>query len=105
VIPVPALPVIASLHATKYTRRVFFVSAAALTVAGSTIDHAAAQRTTAASAVAPSQPRVTAVDVLVCSGGPSGMAAAVIAARSGAKVLWVERYGQLGGMCRHGSFP
>lgn len=39
-----------------------------------------------------------AVDVLVCGGGPSGMAAAVNAARQGVKVLLVERYGRLGGM-------
>lgn len=38
------------------------------------------------------------VDVLICGGGPSGMAAAVNAARQGAKVLLVERYGRLGGM-------
>jgi len=37
-------------------------------------------------------------DVLVCGGGPSGMAAAVNAARQGVKVLLVERYGRLGGM-------
>lgn len=37
-------------------------------------------------------------EVLVCGGGPSGTAAAVNAARAGAKVLLVERYGRLGGM-------
>lgn len=37
-------------------------------------------------------------DVLVCGGGPSGMAAATLAARAGAQVLLVERYGRLGGM-------
>jgi hypothetical protein len=37
-------------------------------------------------------------DVLVCGGGPSGMAAAVMAARQGARVLLVERYGRMGGM-------
>lgn len=41
-------------------------------------------------------------DVLVCGGGPSGMAAAVLAARQGCKVLLVERYGRLGGMAVHG---
>lgn len=39
-----------------------------------------------------------AVDVLVCGGGPAGIAAALMAARSGAKTLLVERYGRLGGM-------
>lgn len=39
-----------------------------------------------------------AVDVLVCGGGPAGIAAALMAARQGAKTLIVERYGRLGGM-------
>lgn len=37
-------------------------------------------------------------EVLVCGGGPAGMAAATVAARQGRKVLLVERYGRLGGM-------
>lgn len=37
------------------------------------------------------------VDVLVAGGGPSGVAAAISAARLGAKTLIVERYGRLGG--------
>ena len=37
-------------------------------------------------------------DVVVIGGGPSGIAAAASAARHGAKVLLVERYGFLGGM-------
>jgi hypothetical protein len=37
------------------------------------------------------------VDVLVCGGGVSGIAAAVAAARSGARTLVVERAGYLGG--------
>lgn len=37
-------------------------------------------------------------DVVVIGGGPSGLAASVSAARHGAKVLLVERYGFLGGM-------
>lgn len=37
-------------------------------------------------------------DVLVCGGGPAGAMAAVAAARAGARVGLVERYGFLGGM-------
>ena len=43
-------------------------------------------------------PVVADVDVLVAGGGPAGIAAAVCAAREGAKTLLVERYGYLGGM-------
>jgi len=50
--------------------------------------------------VVPSQtvPVVHEVDVLVAGGGPAGIAAALAAAREGADVLLVERYGYLGGM-------
>ena len=37
-------------------------------------------------------------DVVVIGGGPAGLAASTSAARHGAKVLLVERYGFLGGM-------
>src|SRR3954454_18016818 len=37
-------------------------------------------------------------DVVVVGGGPAGLAAASSAARNGADVLLVERYGFLGGM-------
>jgi FAD dependent oxidoreductase len=42
------------------------------------------------------------VDVLVCGGGSAGVAAAVSAARSGASVLLLERYGYLGGLATGG---
>jgi len=42
------------------------------------------------------------VDVLVCGGGSAGVAAAVCAARTGARVLLVERYGYLGGLATGG---
>jgi len=37
-------------------------------------------------------------DIVVLGGGPAGIAAAAAAARQGADVLLVERYGFLGGM-------
>jgi len=43
-------------------------------------------------------PIVADVDLLVCGGGIAGVAAAVSAARNGAKVMLVERYGFLGGL-------
>jgi len=42
------------------------------------------------------------VDVIVVGGGPGGTAAAVTAARNGARTLLVERYGHLGGMATGG---
>ncbi|HEU5317379.1 MAG TPA: FAD-dependent oxidoreductase [Chloroflexota bacterium] len=41
-------------------------------------------------------------DVLVVGGGPAGFAAAVAAAREGADVVLVERYGHLGGLATGG---
>lgn len=41
-------------------------------------------------------------DVLVCGGGPAGIAAATLAARQKASVLLLERYGRLGGMAVQG---
>lgn len=37
-------------------------------------------------------------DVVVCGGGPSGLIAAIAAARGGARTLLIERYGFVGGM-------
>src|SRR5439155_14925677 len=41
-------------------------------------------------------------DVVVVGGGPAGMAAAIAAARNGAKVALVERYNHLGGLASGG---
>ena len=41
-------------------------------------------------------------DVVVVGGGPAGFAAAIAAARTGAKVAIVERYGSLGGLFTNG---
>lgn len=42
-------------------------------------------------------PVVRDVDVIVVGGGPAGLAAAIAAARAGAKTVLVERFGYLGG--------
>jgi len=42
------------------------------------------------------------VDVVVVGGGPGGVAAAVSAARNGARTVLIERYGHLGGMATGG---
>src|SRR5579883_2246210 len=44
----------------------------------------------------------TEADVVVVGGGPAGTAAAVAAARMGADVLLIERYGHLGGLATGG---
>ncbi len=47
-------------------------------------------------------PVVAKADITVVGGGPGGICAAVMAARQGADVLLVERYGALGGMASFG---
>lgn len=47
-------------------------------------------------------PVVSETEVLVAGGGPGGLAAAVAAARAGARVTLVERYGHLGGLASGG---
>ena len=47
-------------------------------------------------------PVVVEADVLVEGGGPAGQAAAVAAARAGAEVTLLERYGYLGGLASGG---
>lgn len=47
-------------------------------------------------------PVIAETDVLVAGGGPGGIGAGVMAARSGASVLVAERYGCLGGMAVFG---
>jgi len=38
-------------------------------------------------------------DIIIAGGGPGGLGVAVMAARNGAKVILIERYGILGGEC------
>ena len=47
-------------------------------------------------------PVIAEVEVLVAGGGPGGLAAAVAAARAGARTMLVERYGHLGGLATGG---
>jgi FAD dependent oxidoreductase len=49
-----------------------------------------------------SAPLVASSDVVVVGGGPAGVTAAVAAARTGASVTLVERYGYLGGLASGG---
>ena len=44
-------------------------------------------------------PIITEVDLLVCGGGVAGVAAAVCAGKVGTRVMLLERYGFLGGLC------
>jgi hypothetical protein len=47
-------------------------------------------------------PVVKTADVIVVGGGPAGIGAAVLAAKSGCSTLLIERYGMLGGMASVG---
>jgi hypothetical protein len=47
-------------------------------------------------------PIVAEADVVICGGGPGGLPAAIAAARHGANVLLIERYGFLGGLATAG---
>ena len=47
-------------------------------------------------------PVVAEADVVVCGGGPGGFSAAIAAARHGARVILIERYGFMGGLATAG---
>lgn len=80
----------------KDSRRTFLKTAVAAVAGGVVL------RTHTTSAASSADGDLGAFDVVVCGGGPAGMAAATLAGRQGAKVLLVERYGRLGGMAVHG---
>lgn len=86
-----------SAHATR--RR--FVQASAITAVSASLVHAQAQ-----SAVPrPASRRVIETDVLVCGGGCAGSAAALAAARAGAKTLLVEKAPFAGGIITSVGLP
>ncbi len=47
-------------------------------------------------------PVVAEADVVICGGGPGGVPAAIAAARHGAQVVLIERYGFMGGLATAG---
>src|SRR5881628_2990215 len=47
-------------------------------------------------------PVIAETDVLVVGGGPAGQSAAIAAARAGAEVMLLERFGYLGGLASGG---
>ena len=51
------------------------------------------------------EPKISYFDVAVVGGGPAGTAAAIAAARNGAKTLLIEKNGFLGGMATGGAVP
>lgn len=87
------------------TRRDFLKTSAALGGMAAGLRAASPHNSKAADALAPDTFTLTreipverGYDLIVCGGGPAGSAAAICAARLGAKVLLVEAMGCLGGM-------
>ncbi|MDR3228137.1 MAG: FAD-dependent oxidoreductase [Puniceicoccales bacterium] len=85
------------------TRRQWFATAALGAFAVTPLAAAAAATTAVPATPAPVGPAGLTydTDILVCGGGPAGVAAALNAARLGCKTLLIERYGRLGGMGVH----
>jgi hypothetical protein len=81
------------------TRRSFLGTAAGAATAGISASASSAAEGTRSGQFAWSRdiPVTGGFDVVVCGGGPAGCAAAISAARHGAKTLLIEKYGFLGG--------
>ena len=86
----------------SFTRRNFMATAAGVGIAAAggpvraAVDHG--QKDPAVRTLCADAPLARSVDVLVCGGGPSGCAAALYAARAGAKTMLLENLPFLGGV-------
>lgn len=83
-------------ESSRMSRRSVLKGAALGALTGLGTEHAADAADVPAASLTPRE--TLSVDVLVCGGGPAGIAAAMMAGRQGCKTLLVERYGRLGGM-------
>jgi len=92
---------------SSVTRRTFIANAAVAGIGGAGIggavvsglaDDGVGRSNTAVQTLCCQAPIVRSVDVLVCGGGPSGCAAALYAARAGAKTMLLETLPFLGGV-------
>ncbi len=87
---------------TNLNRRRFLGLATGATLTGHTLSLQAAPGDPQKLAFHRDLPRLGACDVVVCGGGPSGIAASIAARRAGAKVLLIDAQGQLGGTSTSG---
>lgn len=87
---------------SSVTRRTFIANAAVAGIGGAVVsglaNDGAGRNNTAVQTLCCQAPIVRSVDVLVCGGGPSGCAAALYAARAGAKTMLLETLPFLGGV-------
>jgi len=85
-----------------FTRRRFLATSAAMGISAQSMpvfgDIKEANHTTATQTLHWEAPIIHRTDVLVCGGGPAGCAAAIYAARAGAKTMLLENMPFLGGV-------